>query len=379
MKKKQLFIYGLLIIVLIFTIFSTGYNSDHESNPLINKQWYLMNDGNRDAIIGSKDYRDYLEMKPGIDISATEMWKIMKSIEYNHDVIVAVIDTGVDYSHEDLKESIWTNINEIPDNGIDDDNNGYVDDVHGYNFCSDNSNVLEVKQNAGENGHGTMCAGIIAASDNNVGIIGVARYTNVRIMSLKVFDSEEDINSGNVSNIIKAIKYAEENGAQICNLSLCITEYDNELRITMEKSDMLFVVSAGNGPGRGIDIGKKPIFPASYKLDNMIVVANLNYNGKLNKQSNYGLDYVDMAAPGTCIISTYPQNLYRYASGTSMSTAVVTGVASVLYGVINDMTAVEAKMLICSSVDMNEDLAMKITSGGLVNGESALKIALNLK
>ncbi len=379
MKKVQLIICILLVISIIFAIVISDYNLSGKSNPLMNNQWYLQNDGNKDAITESADYRDYLEMKCGADISATEMWKILLSHEYNQNVIVAVIDTGVDYLHEDLQESIWTNTDEIPDDGKDNDNNGYVDDIHGYNFCSDNANVLEVQQNAGENGHGTMCAGIISASDNNVGILGIAGYTNVSIMSLKVLDSEEEINSGNVSDIIKAVKYAEANGAQICNLSLCITEYDDVLKETMEESDMLFVVPAGNGSGRGIDISKKPIFPASYKLDNMIVVANLNYNGKLNKRSNYGLDYVDVAAPGTCIISTYPKNSYRYASGTSMSTAVVTGIAAVLYGTTNDMTTGKAKELICSSVDISEDLIMRITSGGSVNGENALKMALDFK
>lgn len=355
MKKIQLIICILLVISIIFAIVISDYYSSSKSNPLMNNQWYLQNDGNKDAITESADYREYLEMKCGADISAAEMWKILLSHEYNQNVIVAVIDTGVDYLHEDLQESIWTNTDEIPDDGKDNDNNGYVDDIRGYNFCNGNANVLEVQQNAGENGHGTMCAGIISASDNNVGILGIAGYTNVSIMSLKVLDSEEEINSGNVSDIIKAVKYAEANGAQICNLSLCITEYDDVLKETMKESDMLFVVPAGNGSGRGIDISKKPVFPASYKLDNMIVVANLNYNGKLNKRSNYGLDYVDVAAPGTCIISTYPKNLYRYASGTSMSTAVVTGIAAVLYGTTNEMTAGKAKELICSSVDISED------------------------
>ncbi|NYB74131.1 S8 family serine peptidase [Sedimentibacter hydroxybenzoicus DSM 7310] len=379
MKKVQLIICILLIFSTISAIVISDCYSYNKSNPLLNKQWYLQNNGNKDAITESADYRDYLEMKCGADISATEMWKILLSHEYNQNVIVAVIDTGVDYLHEDLQDSIWINTDEIPGDGKDNDNNGYIDDIHGYNFCNDNANVLEVQQNAGENGHGTMCAGIISASDNNVGILGIAGYTNISIMSLKVLDSEEEINSGNVSSIIKAVKYAEANGAQICNLSLCIAEYDDELKETMEESDMLFVVPAGNGSGRGIDISKKHVFPASYKLDNMIVVANMNYNGRLNKSSNYGLDYVDVAAPGTCIISTYPQNSYKYASGTSMSTAVVTGIAAVLYGTTNDMTAGKAKDLICLSVDINEDLIMRITSGGSVNGENALKMVLGFK
>ena len=374
MKKMQFLICILLVISIVFTFAILNYYSTNRLNPLMNKQWYLLNNGDKKAIISSNDYRDYLEMKSGFDISAIGMWEIVSSYEFNQDVIVAVIDTGIDYLHEDLQESLWINTGEIPNDGIDNDNNGYVDDIHGYNFCSDNGNIMEVQQNAGENGHGTMCAGIIAACDNNIGILGITRYTNVKLMSLKVLDSEEGINTGNVSNIIKAVKYAEANGAQICNLSLCITEYDDELKETMEKSNMLFVVPAGNGSGRGIDISKKPVYPASYKLDNMIVVANLNYNGKLNKQSNYGLNYVDVVAPGTCIYSTY-----RYASGTSMSTAVVSGIAAVIYATNKDMSASRAKEFICSTVDKILELKLQITSGGSVNGEKALRMALGFK
>ena len=265
----------------------------------------------------------------------------------------------------------------MPEDGIDNDMNGYTDDYYGYDFCNDKGYFCEDHEQINENGHGTMCAGIIAASDDKNGISGVASCIDVKIMSLKVLDSQNEINTGKSENLIKAIEYAEQMGADICNLSLSFSEYFEELEDVMKNSRMLFVVSAGNGSGRGLLIDEVPSYPAGYNMDNLLTVANLNYNGKLNKSSNYGKESVDIAAPGTCIYTTFVNNEYRFGSGTSMAAAVVSGVAAVIKASYKNITATEIKEKIMTSVNKTDELSEKTVSGGYLNGYLALKEANN--
>ena len=198
-------------------------------------------------------------------------------------------DTGIDYTHEDLAGAIWVNEDEIPGNGIDDDGNGYIDDVHGWNFYDHTNQVYT----GDEDSHGTHGAGTIAASSNNqIGISGIVPGERVKIMPVKALGGSDG--SGTTASLIQAIHYAEANGASICNLSLSSSKNDRALYQAIAQSNMLFIVAAGNDSA---NIDLSPTYPASYNLDNILSVANLCYDGVLHHTSNYGASSVDLAAP----------------------------------------------------------------------------------
>ncbi len=213
----------------------------------------------------------------GIDVNVEEAWK-----RYNggkRSVIVAMLDTGIDYTHEDLAGAIWVNEDEIPGNGIDDDGNGYIDDVHGWNFYDHTNQVYT----GDEDSHGTHGAGTIAASsDNQIGISGIIPGERVKIMPVKALGGSDG--SGTTASLIQAIHYAEANGASICNLSLSSSKNDRALYQAIAESNMLFIVAAGNDSA---NIDLSPTYPASYNLDNILSVANLCYDGALHHTSNY--------------------------------------------------------------------------------------------
>ena len=213
------------------------------------------------------------------------------------------------------------------------DGNGYIDDVHGWNFFDGNNELCK----GSEDDHGTHAAGTIAATRGNGGIAGIADNKYVKIMSLKALGTQYGV--GEEKAIIEAIRYAEANGASICNLSFGTTEYYPELEKVMRESKMLFVVSAGNGDAKGIgeDTDQKPDYPSSFDLDNVISVANLMFDGNLAESSNYGAKSVDIAAPGTYIVSTIANSGYGFMTGTSMSTPMVTGAAAFLYSYRTDL------------------------------------------
>lgn len=299
----------------------------------------------------------------GIDINADEAWKV-----YNggvRDVVVALIDTGVDYTHEDLQGVLWFNEDEIADNNIDDDGNGYIDDVYGWNFYS---NTPHIYTNSSDDGHGTHGAGTIAASVNNeIGIAGIADSEHIKIMSLKALGGANG--SGTTASIIKAIQYAEANGASICNLSLGSSVNDRALYQVMATSSMLFVVAAGND---GVNTDDNPSYPASYGLENIISVANLNYNGYLHSSSNYGVSSVDLAAPGSYILSTTPENNYSYMTGTSMAAPMVTAAAAMLYSHHEGITLSDVQEILLSTAAPLEMLQGSTLTGGMLDLGAAM-------
>ena len=304
-----------------------------------------------------------------IDINIEEAWKISSETENKRTVTVAIIDTGIDTDHSDLKDSIWVNEDEIPGDGIDNDGNGYVDDVNGWNFIS-NSNEVCVGE---EDSHGTHGAGTIAAAWNNGGIAGIADNTNVKIMVLKALGGSEG--KGSPDSVIEAIKYAEANGADICNLSFGSTSSSPEFEAAIRDSKMLFVVAAGNGNQYqiGYDIDKSPVYPASLPYDNVITVGNLLFNGHLDESSNYGATSVDLAAPGTYILSTVPDNSYAYMSGTSMAAPMVTGAAALIYSTRTDLSLPDVKTAILSTVHKLAPLKGKTVTGGMLDVSAAIK------
>ncbi len=303
----------------------------------------------------------------GIDINIEDAWDIYQGS--GKEVIVAVVDTGIDYTHEDLKGHIWTNDDEIAGNGIDDDGNGYIDDVYGWNFYNNSNKVYT----GSDDDHGTHGAGtIIAESNNGTGIAGIVQSDNVKVMSVKALGGADG--SGTTEAIIKAIMYAEANGASICNLSLGTSQNDEAIYKTIANSNMLFVVAAGND---GADIDKTPSYPASYDLDNIITVANLNYDGNLHYSSSYGETSVDIAAPGSYILSTTTNNSYSYMSGTSMSAPMVSGAAALVYSHFEDITLANVKEILLSSATPLDSLESSVSTGGMLNVGAALSFDLD--
>ncbi len=334
------------------------------NDPYSKIQWALANNGT------FKGYRTQVQSKSGVDVSAEKAWKYYTPAR---ETVIALIDTGVQYQHSELTGSFWTNTDEIPGNGIDDDGNGYVDDVNGWNFYDNNNYVYTGSDDA----HGTHCAGTISAKkDNDSGIAGLADYDNIKIMMLKALGGSNG--QGTTLSLALAIKYAEANGATICNLSLGTDTNDKVLYRTMKKSNMLFIVAAGNGgeDGRGVDIDKKPSYPASYDLDNIITVANIKADGKLSSSSDYGATSVDIAAPGTDIISTSANGKYAYMTGTSMAAPFVTAAAAMVYSSNADLTLADTKNILLSTVKTDSALTGKVLTGGILDCGSAVAYAV---
>ncbi len=298
----------------------------------------------------------------GIDINIKDARDIYS--DSGKEVIVAVVDTGIDYTHEDLEGNIWINKDEIAGNGIDDDGNGYIDDVYGWNFYNNSNKVYT----GCDDDHGTHGAGtIIAEADNNTGIAGIVQSDNVKVMSVKALGGSDG--SGSTASVIKAILYAEANGASICNLSLGTSENDEAIYKVMANSNMLFVVAAGND---GENIDKTPSYPASYDLDNIITVANLNYDGNLHYSSNYGKKTVDITAPGSYILSTTTDDSYSYMSGTSMAAPFISGAAALIYSHFEDITLADVKEILLSSAKEVDGLENSVLTAGMLDVGAAL-------
>lgn len=314
---------------------------------------------------------------PDIDINLWEAWEAYPlAKEETRTVVIAIIDTGVDYLHPDLKDQMWTNPNEIPDNGIDDDGNGYIDDIHGWDFFNNDATICHYAETASgytadpddNDNHGTHIAGIIAATANNgIGISGVASNVNVQIMSLKIHGGTSS--SGSVSNAIKAIQYAEAMGADICNLSWGTTNYNQSLELTIRESSMLFVTAAGNN---GLNNNSTPVFPASLRLPNLISVSYINNDGCLNDSSNYGVSTVDIAAPGEEIFSTLV-GTYGYSSGSSMAAPHITGLAAMLYAYHDNIYPAQVKELLINTMTPLHTLDGYLINPGIPNAEAAIR------
>lgn len=332
-----------------------------------------------------------------INIGVQEAWKVTKG---NPDLIVAVIDTGVDYTHEDLLPNLWRNSKEIPNNGIDDDKNGYVDDVIGWDFASNDNkpydlamDPLEILFKGGNPGHGTHCAGNIAArGGNGKGISGVA--PNVKIMALR-FITEKG--QGTTADAVKAIKYAVDNGAKVLSNSWGSEGEDpadgqenQALRDAVQYAknhNVLFVAAAGNGHqgvGYSNDTDPQPSYPATYPHDNIVSVAALDVHDNLGSFSNWGAKTVHIAAPGVAIFSTMVGNNYSDTvidkfgfkatwDGTSMACPHVAGAAALYWSAHPEKTYVDVKAAIIGSAKKLSNLSDKTVSGGKLDVEALLK------
>lgn len=303
---------------------------------------------------------------------AARAWKVTKGSKSK---IVAVIDTGADVNHEDLSENIWVNPGETgldakgrnkATNGIDDDNNGYVDDVHGWNFVSNNNDLTD------NHGHGTHIAGIIGAvAENKKGISGIA--PEVSLMIIKYYDPKVP-STDNLKNTINSIKYAVKMGANIINYSGGGVDYSQEEFEAVkeaEKKGILFVAAAGNERSNSDQFH---YYPADYKLSNIISVTALDPNRTILPSSNYGTETVDLAAPGQNIISTLPGNSYGFMTGTSQATAFVSGAAVLVMANKPEFKFDEVKKYVLSTGDPFESLALKTRTSRALNLFKALTI-----
>ncbi len=332
---------------------------------------------------------------------AIDAWRIQGGTQK---VIVAVIDTGVDYTHPDLVTNMWRNTAEIPDNGIDDDNNGYVDDIVGWDFLSNDNKPFDVYtsnpkeiMNGKNPGHGTHCAGNVGATGNNtIGISGVNQH--VSIMALRFIGDE----GGTTADAVKAIRYAVDNGAKVLSNSWGSEGEDpseaadnlalrEAVKYAMSK-DVLFIAAAGNGRGNGFspprgydnDTDKNPSYPATYAIDNVVSVAAIDSSDRLADFSNFGKKTVHIGAPGVDIYSTVPGGRYQNVvletmgqvatwDGTSMATPHVAGAAGLILAQHPEYSWKDVKEHLLNATTKISALAGKTVTGGKLNVLDAIQ------
>lgn len=293
-------------------------------------------------------------------------------------IIVAVVDTGVDVQHEDLKDVMWVNANEIPNNGIDDDHNGYVDDIYGINTLERDANGQATGDITPIHPHGTHVSGTIAAKQNNgKGIAGIA--SNVKIMGILTVPSDGDETDVNVA---EAFIYAAKNGARIINCSFGKNLNEGQklipdtLKYIADNYGVLVIVAAGNDSN---DIDRRLTYPASFSNENLLVIASSTSRGAMSDFSNYGQINVDVAAPGSNILSTVPGNKYENMSGTSMATPATVGVASEILAHYPQLTYIQLKSVLMNSVTIIDDFKNKMVAGGRIDLLKGLELARTIK
>ncbi len=324
--------------------------------------WGLHNSGqaDKDGSLGT----------PGIDIGAEKAWDITTGTD---EVLVAVIDTGIDYTHPDIIKNAWTNPGETgkdshgkdkSKNQIDDDGNGYIDDVHGYNFSDAEKPYFDPID---DHGHGTHCSGTIGGySSNGKGIVGV--NWNVKIVGVKFLDAN---GGGTAEGSIMAIDYATKVGAKVMSASWGGGGFSQALQDAIEranKAGAIFIAAAGNDSS---DNDATASYPASFPLDNIISVAAIDNQGNLASFSNFGEKSVHLAAPGVNIYSSVLGG-YDTWSGTSMATPHVAGVAALLASHEPNLTNVQLKQRLLSTTHSLPELSGKVSTGGLINAFNAL-------
>ncbi|MDC9514776.1 S8 family serine peptidase [Pseudoalteromonas sp. CST5] len=320
-------------------------------DPRFDELWGLNNDGQTG---GTAD----------ADIDAVEAWDISTG---SRDVVVGVIDTGIDYSHSDLASNMWVNSSEVPGDGIDNDGNGFVDDVHGINAITNSGDPMD------DEGHGTHVSGTIGASGNNAtGVVGVNH--EVSLVGCKFLDAA---GNGSTSDAIKCIDYMV--GLKNAGVNLRVLNnswggggYSQALAdaiASSEAADLMFVAAAGNDT---IDNDVNPHYPSNYENASVLSVASTDQTDNISWFSHYGLTSVDMGAPGSAILSTTPGESYASYSGTSMATPHVAGAAALVLSINPELNTQELKELLMSSGDANAALQGVTVAGTRLNVNQAL-------
>jgi thermitase len=323
----------------------------HADDEMFLRQWGLFNSGQSGG-------------QAGADISAMRAWAVTRGSEQ---VVVAVLDSGVDYTHPDLVNNIWTRPEIIKAYEDDDLTDGAVDDQHGFNVVEDNGDPMD------DNGHGTHCAGIIGAEGGNaIGIAGV--NWNVKIMPLRFMDGD---GTGTTKDAIEAINYVIDRkragvNVRIISASWGSTAKSRALEDVIRKAydeGILFVAAAGNA---STDNDQTPHYPSSYNLGNVVSVAATNRNDQLASFSNYGAKSVNVAAPGEEILSTWLEHGFSEKKGTSMATPFVAGVAALILSQNPKMSVDDLRAKLLQSVDPLPSLKGKVSSGGRINAAKAV-------
>ncbi|MEK2689449.1 S8 family serine peptidase [Bdellovibrio sp. GT3] len=316
------------------------------NDPMLGRLWGMNNSNNA-----------------GVDVGALQAWDITTG---SKDVLVAVIDTGIDYNHPDLKENMWSNQAELNGQpGVDDDGNGIVDDIYGANFVNaakPTGNPLD------DHSHGTHCSGTIGAKgDDGVGIVGVA--WNVRLMGVKFLSAD---GSGSLEGALKGIDYAVSMGATILSNSWGGGGYSETLKQAIQRANdkgVLFVAAAGNESN---DNDANPTYPATYDVPNVLSVAAIDEKGSLASFSNYGKNKVHVAAPGVNIYSSTKNGGYSSYSGTSMATPHVSGIAALIASNEPGLNGIQIKERIMATAKPYPTLRGKVRTKGIANAYTAL-------
>jgi subtilisin family serine protease len=324
---------------------------------------------------GGQDAAEANAVRVPDDVRFAQQWQLSKnrvmgaprawSLGRGGAVTVAIVDSGMDLDHPDLRDNLWTNSREIPANGVDDDGDGLVDDVHGWDFANNDADPTD------DNGHGTHVAGIVAArGDNGIGVTGVA--WRARILPVKAVGPDA---GGTSSAVAEGIRYAVARGARIVLLALAGTEpgafLEDAVRAASE-AGALVVCAAGNG-GRDLDV--EPVFPAAFPYPNVISVAATDRQGALTQISNFGRTAVDIAASGDGILSTAAGGAYERRSGTSMAAATVAGALALMSAAAPDAGAAELRAALLGSA---RDRGALPIAGGSLDLAAAMRRAREL-
>ncbi|MFA7368731.1 MAG: S8 family serine peptidase, partial [Kiritimatiellales bacterium] len=318
------------------------------------------------------DYFSYITAVPNdtrwsdlwgmVKINATGAWDVTTG---STNVIVAVIDTGIDLTHPDLASNLWKNVSEVSGApGVDDDGNGKIDDIHGWDFVNNDNTPAD------DNNHGTHCAGTIGAvGNNNLGVVGVC--WNVRLMALKAGDALGRLSD---SDTAEAIRYASDKKANVISASFGgagTSDTERDAIAYANSKGVLFVAAAGNN---ATDNDSVPFYPASYDLPNVVSVAATDQGDALASFSNYGKTSVDLAAPGVNIYSTVPGGNIDSMQGTSMACPHVAGAAALLLGANPSFSPLQVKAALLNAVDKLPALAAKTVSGGRLNVKNLIAL-----
>lgn len=321
--------------------------SDDGTATIQDKNWYAQ------WALNNTGKNNWANAPAGEDVKALDAWKITKG---SNDLIIAVLDSGVEVHHPDIAENIYTNLAEKNGQaGVDDDGNGYIDDVHGFDFAYNDPVTEDVL------GHGTHVAGLIGARHNSIGIAGI--MNNVQILPLKFLNNER---KGDTKHAILAIDYAIKMGAKIINGSFSATSPSDVLQKAIQAANekgILYVTSAGNSKN---DNDKNPVFPCGFDVPNIVCVGASNPKGTLASFSNYGKSYVDVFAPGTMIVSITPDDKNMWKSGTSMATPIVAGALGLLLSEFPGMDVQTAKARLMETSDNKENFK-EVGIAGRVN------------
>ena len=321
------------------------------NDPKFSQLWGLRNDGTNGVLGGGV---------AGADIDALRAWSVERG---SHQVKIAIIDTGIDYNHPDLQDNLWVNMEEQNGTeGVDDDGNGYIDDIYGYDFANRDADPLD------GHSHGTHCAGTIGAvHNNNAGVAGV--MADVTLMGVKVFT---DGGSGSTENAILGIDYAMRMGVDLMSNSWGGGPFSQALLDSITRASeqgIIFTAAAGNSTSNN---DSSTFYPANYDVPNVVAVASHTSSDRLSSFSSYGRTMVDIAAPGSDILSTTKNGKYGTMSGTSMATPHVSGVLGLLIAHEGRIPHQVMRERLLATSQPVRAYRRKVASGGRINAYNLL-------